>query len=364
MATTWVWAALILSRVASHGLERLRYPGMVPPAWAETIQGVALWPCVVAGVYLTLRTGRQSSAARAVVVAVVTSLIVGVLAGPACVVGALLSPSEAALRAWLDEARPTGSRSWPWLSVIVDFSALYLSCLAIAIGFLSFRTLRHERLRRLSAEAMATRDRLRVLRAQLNAHFLFNALNSIASLNDTEPPASQRLLVQLSDLLRRTLTASEREEHRLSEELAYIETYLHIQQIRLPSRLRWRIRADPHCSMAQVPSLILLPLVENAAVHGPRGGLHVVEIDVDLAYADGYLVMAVTNACHPSSVVQDVRPGLGLRNVRERLQMLYGREAMLVARFMMGGRFNAVIHLPAPRCAVQTHEPSESQCES
>lgn len=365
VATTSVWAALMLSRVVFYGLERLRYPDMVPPVWANAVQGVALWPCVVAGGYLTLRMWRHSSAAPAVAVAVVTSLVVGVLAGLAYVVGALLNPSEAALRAWLNEVRPTGPRSWyGWLSVIVEFNALYLSCLAIAIGFLSFRALMHERLTRLGAEAMATRNRLRVLRAQLNAHFLFNALNSIVSLNDTQPPASQRLLVQLSELLRRTLTASEREEHRLSEELAYIETYLHVQQIRLPSRLRWRTHAVPDCSMAQVPSLILLPLVENAVVHGPRGGTYVVEIDVDVACADGYLVMAVTNTCHASSVVQDAHPGLGLRNVRERLEILHGREARLVAQFVRGNRFQAVIHLPAARCPVQTHEPRESQCES
>ena len=364
LATASMWAALTLSRVLIYGLERLRHPGVVPPVWANAMQGVALWPCVIAGGYLTLRTWRHSSVVPAIAVAVVTSLVVGVLAGLAYVVGSLLNPGEAALREWLNALRVTGAGSWYcWLSVIVEFNALYMSCLAAAVGFLSFRALMHERMTRLTAEAMAALDRLRVLRAQLNPHFLFNALNSIASLNETQSPASQRLLVQLSDLLRRTLMASDREEHRLSEELAYIETYLNIQQIRLPSRLRWRIRTDPRCSAAQVPSLILLPLVENAVVHGPRGGTHIVEIDVDVACTDDCLVMTVTNTGLPLPVVQAAHHGLGLRNVRERLEILYGKDAMLVARFMTASRFQAVVHLPAAR-SIQTREPRESKCES
>jgi hypothetical protein len=330
VATTAVWAVLMLSRVFFYGLERLRYPDLAPPLWTPAIQGLALWPCVVAGSYFTLRTWRNSGVAHAIAVALVTSLIVGVLAG------------------LLNAVRPAGPRTWHWwLSVIVEFNALYLSCLAAAGGFLSFRTLRRERLTRMRAEEESARNRLRVLRAQLNPHFLFNALNSIASLSDTQPQASQRVVVQLSDLLRRTLGASECEEHRLADELAYVETYLQIQQVRLPSRLQWRIRTDPQCPAVQVPSLILLPLVENAVVHGPRGGMHVVEIDIDVACPAGQLVMTVTNTCHPSPAEQGARTGLGLRNVRERLEILYGEEAMLVTQLITPGQFQAVIQLPA-----------------
>jgi hypothetical protein len=364
LATVSVWIALMLSRVFFYGLERFRYPDIVPPVWVHVIQGVALGPCILAGSYLTLRTWRYSGAAPAVAVAIATSLVVGVLAGLIYVLGALLNPGEVSLRAWLGAARPTGAHAWyGWLSVIVEFNTLYLSCLAAVGGFFSFRKLMHERRARLRADAEAARNRQRVLRAQLNPHFLFNALNSIASLNDTQPQVSQRLVVQLSDLLRHTLAASECEQHRLSDELAYVEKYLHIQQVRLPSRLRWRIRADPHCSAAQVPSLILLPLVENAVVHGPRGGMHIVEIDIDVTCPDSQLVMSVTNTSQASPIVQDAHTGLGLRNVRERLEISYGGEAKLVTQFTTEGRFQAVIHLPAAR-PVESPEPWEPQCES
>jgi hypothetical protein len=335
-----VWAALISSRVWFYGLERLRYPDIVPPVWVNALQGVLLWPCVVASGYLTVRAWWRSSDASAIAVAVATSLVVGVLAAVSYV--------------WLEAIRPMDARSWYWwLSVIVEFNALYISCLLAVVGLVCCRTLMHERLMRFTAEAAAERNRLHVLRAQLNPHLLFNALNSIASLSDTQPLASQRLVVQLSDLLRRTLRASECERHPLSEELAFSETYLKIQQVRLPSRLQWRLRTDPRYATAQVPSLILLPLVENAVIHGLRGGMHVVEIDIEVTWRASRLVMTVTNTCHPSPMVEDAHTGLGLRNVRERLRILYGSEATLLTQFKSGSRFQAIIDLPALQCPDQ-----------
>lgn len=363
-ATAPAWAALIFSRVLFYGLERLRFPELVPPVWADAVQGTALWPCVVAGCYLTLRTWRRAGIASAVAVAAGSALGVGVLAGPAYGLGALLSSGWAAFHGWLTLIQRSGPNTWYlWLSVIVEFGALYLSAVAAVVGFLSVRTLMQERVTRLSAEAMAAQNRLRALRAQLNPHFLFNALNSIASLDDTEPRAARQLVMQLSDLLRRTLGASECEEHPLSDELAYVETYLQIQQIRLPSRLRWRIRADPRCLVAQVPSLILLPLVENSVVHGQRGGVHVVEIDIDVACPHDYVIMTVSNTCHPSAIAHP-RLGLGLRNVRERLEVLYGRDAMLCTEFLTTNRFKAVIRLPAPHSPPHVRESRESPCVS
>jgi hypothetical protein len=360
-----MWAALVIIHTLFYGLERLRYPDVVPPGWPDAILGVALTPCVVGGCYLTLRAWRNANAVNAVAVAVVTALVVGVLAGPSYGLGALLSRGEVGFREWLAAIQAPGPRTWYlWLSVIVEFGALYLSCIAAVVGLLSFRTLMHERLTRLNAEAMAARNRLRALRAQLTPHFLFNALNGIASLNDTQPAAAQQLVIQLSDLLRRTLAASEREEHRLADELQYIETYLQIQQVRLPSRLRWRIRADPHCRVARVPSLILLPLVENAVVHGLRGGVHLVKIDIEVTCRLGYLTMIVTNTCHSSPTVQGAHQGVGLRNVRERLNVSYGTEASLVTQLMTASRFQAVVMLPAGYCLAPMHASLESPCES
>jgi hypothetical protein len=347
-----------------YGLERLRFPQLVPPVWADAIQGVVLWPCVAACCYLTLRIWRRANIASAIAVTIGSALVVGVLAGPAYGLGALLSSGWAAFHGWLTLIQASGPSTWYlWLSIIVEFGALYLSAVAAVVGFLSFRTLLQERATRLSAEAMAAQNRLRALRAQLNPHFLFNALNSIANLDDTEPRAARQLVIQLSELLRRTLGASECEEQRLSDELAYVETYLQIQQIRLGSRLRWRIRADPRCLIAQVPSLILLPLVENAVVHGPRGGMHAVEIDIDVACPHGYVVMTVSNTCHPSTI-EHPRAGLGLRNVRERLEVLYGREAMLGTEFMMTNRFKAVVRLPALHYPPRVRESRKAPCVS
>ena len=357
VAAAAVWVALLLSRTLLSGLESLRHPGLAPPILADAIQGVAIAPCVVVGCYVTLRTWAHANAVSAIAVAIVSALIVGVLAWASIGLGALLSPGESGLQA-------SGPRAqYLWLSVLGEFGALYLLCVAAVVGLLSFRALMHERRTRLSAQVLAAQSRLRALRAQLTPHFLFNALNGIASLNDTQPAAAQQLVMLLSDLLRRTMRASEREEQRLADELEYIETYLQIQQVRLPTRLRWRIRADPHCSHARVPSLILLPLVENAVVHGPCGGMHLVDIDIEVTCRSGYLTMMVTNTCRSSPTAEKASEGIGLRNVRERLEVSYGRRALLTAQLITARRFLAVVLLPAGHCLDPMHESQESPCE-
>ncbi len=150
----------------------------------------------------------------------------------------LLNSADEQSRQWLAAFYATSRiRSdvlYPWLSNTVEYGVLYLSCVALMIGYFSFMGLANERRRRTELELEAGRARLRTLRAQLNPHFLFNSLNSIVSLSDTQP-AAQLLVTQLSDLLRRTLEASEQEEQELFEELTYAEEYLEIEQTRQPS---------------------------------------------------------------------------------------------------------------------------------
>lgn len=366
MTVTPVWLVLASGRVLFYGLERLRFPDIVPPVSADAIQGILLWPLVALGCYLTLWTWRRVGLLRTAGVAVLTTLVLGAVARPAYAVASLLSPGGEAAQAWLDSFYSTAPGFlYPWLSNAVEYGVLYLSCVAAAVGFLSFRSLMNERLLRTRVEATAAQERLRALRAQLNPHFLFNTLNSIVSLSDAQSLPAQQLISQLSDLLRRTLRASEREEHELSEELAYAEAYLRIQQVRRPSRIDWRVRVDARCTTASVPSLILLPLVENAVTHGLRGGAHLVEIEIGAECDRTSLVMRVTNTCPaPAPGVSAGHSGLGLRNVRERLAVLFGTRAALVICRPQPDRFEARISLPLrERCAARSRS-EESTCAS
>jgi LytS/YehU family sensor histidine kinase len=272
------------------------------------------------------------------------------LARPAYAIGSLVNSRDAEARHWLDSfyAASSGQPAiwYAWLSNAVEYGVLYLSCVAVALGFFSFMGLTKERRLRADVEAVVDLERLRTLRAQVNPHFLFNSLNSIVSLSAAHP-TTQVLVTQLSDLLRRTLRASECEEHELFEELTYVEEYLEIEQTRQPSRIDWHIRVEAGCARAAVPSLILMPLVENSVTHGLRGGVPGVSIEIVAWRTRDQLVICVGNSCSDALPVRDVtRPGLGLRNVRARLGVLFGTSASLSADRADIGRFEAQINLP------------------
>jgi hypothetical protein len=350
LTVTPVWAVLAFGKVAYYAVERLRFPADVPPVVADTVQSIVLWPLAVFGCYLMLSTWRRRGFAGAAVVALISMVVFGVLARPAYAVGSLLNSEDVAARQWLDSFYMPLSvhpDAWyPWLSNAVEYGVLYLSCLAATLGLFSFVGLTKERALRAQVEATVDKERLRALRAQVNPHFLFNSLNSIVSLSDANPK-TQLLVTQLSDLLRRTLRASESEEHQLFEELTYVEEYLEIEQTRQPSRIDWRIRVEAGCARAAVPSLFLMPLVENSVTHGLRGGARSVSIEIVAWRTRDKLFVCVANTCSESLPTRDVtRPGLGLRNVRTRLAMLFGTTASVSADRADAGRFEVQISLP------------------
>jgi two-component sensor histidine kinase len=349
LTVTAAWAVLASMRVLFYALERMRFPDLVPPVSADAVQVILLWPIVVLGCYLTLMAWRRLGVQWAAAVAIALTLMNGAIARPTYGVATLLiTPSDQWGPVWLKYFHLTLAGSWaPWLANGVEYAVIYISSIAIALGFLSFRNFMNERLLRTKVEAIAAQERLRGLRAQLNPHFLFNTLNSIVSLSDLQPASAQRVMTQLSDLLRRTLHASERDEQALVDELAHAEAYLRIQQIRRPLRITWQVSLTPECSNALVPSLILLPLVENAVTHGLWGGAHAVEIDIEAHAEGGRLVIVVNNTCLRSRALRNPgHSGLGLRNVRERLQVLFGAEGTLEAQRLEPDRFEARLQLP------------------
>jgi hypothetical protein len=350
LTVTPIWAVLAAGRIVYYAFERIRYPADVPPVIADVVQALVLWPIVVLGCYLTIRVWRRQGFSRAGMMALGSTLLFGLLARPAYAVGSLLNAANEQSRQWLVAFyTPAALRAdvlYPWISNTVEYGVLYLSCVALMVGYFSFLGLANERRLRNQLELEAGQARLRTLRAQLNPHFLFNSLNSIVSLSDGQP-AAQLLVTQLSDLLRRTLRASEQEEQELFEELTYAEEYLEIEQTRQPSRVDWRINVDAGCARAAVPSLMLIPLVENAVTHGLRGGVRSVVIDINVWRTRSELFVQVGNTCSISVPTRDAaRQGLGLRNVQQRLDMLFGRDATFRAGRAGDGRFEVQISLP------------------
>jgi len=183
--------------------------------------------------------------------------------------------------------------------------------------------------------AMLTEARLDLLKAQLEPHFLFNTLHSIAELMHHDVEAADRMLTRLSELLRATLEWGGRQEIRVADELALVERYLDIERIRLGHRLTTRIDVDPAALDALVPVFVLQPIVENAVRHAiaPRksGGTLAVKIRPE----DGELKMEIED--DGPGFAADAIERVGLRNTRARLRHFYGADRLYIDRGVLGG---------------------------
>jgi LytS/YehU family sensor histidine kinase len=229
------------------------------------------------------------------------------------------------------------------------------------MGVVAFRQGSVERTARIHAEGQAAVERLRALRAQMNPHFLFNALNSIVGLNRSGCSGSVELTIELADLVRRTTVASEREEHTMAEELGYVAIYLRIQGIR-HAQLRSNIAVDSRCSEALVPTLILLSLIENAVSHGLRG-LHTGTFIEILGECDDSSITVTVRNSAPIAAVADaiLHQGMGLKLLRERLAILYGSAASLSTHRPDPNRFEAAVTMPLRRSRSIDTQPETTQ---
>jgi two-component system, LytTR family, sensor kinase len=187
-------------------------------------------------------------------------------------------------------------------------------------------------------ETQLVQARLDVLKAQLHPHFLFNTLNTISSLVHHDAAAADRMIARLSGLLRRTLDEAGTSEVPLRDELAFLESYLEIEQARFEDRLTVCWAVDPAALDARVPHLILQPLVENAIRHGiaPRAAPGVLRIAAERV--NGSLRLEVRDdGVGLGASPRAAGRGVGLRNTRARLAELYGEDHRLDLREARAG---------------------------
>jgi signal transduction histidine kinase len=180
-----------------------------------------------------------------------------------------------------------------------------------------------------------TEARLAALRMQINPHFLFNTMNAISSLMYIDVAAADKMLEQLSAMLRVSLERGSRQLICLWEEIEFVEMYLSLQDLRYSGKVRQQIRIDPHVHDALIPTMLLQPLIENAYVHGlskvTSGGL----IEVAAHAENGQLIVSVRNngaglAPQGGQIIEG--SGIGLANIRNRLRLHFGDEAQLDMR--------------------------------
>jgi two-component sensor histidine kinase len=198
----------------------------------------------------------------------------------------------------------------------------------LAQGFIYFN-----RTAKLRAEQQATEAQLRLLQGQIEPHFLFNTLANVLSLMELQPDAARRMLETFVDYLRGSLGRLRTEDCTLGDELALVQAYLALLQMRMGERLRFTIDADAGARRAVLPPMLLQPLVENAVHHGLEPKLDGGCVRVTARHQGAQLTIEVRDdGLGPAAAAARRRStsnGMALHNIRERLRMRYGDAASL-----------------------------------
>jgi hypothetical protein len=242
---------------------------------------------------------------------------------------------------------PSGAERAAWSASFISFFLTYGFGVALVSGFNWYQLHRDSELRAAALERVWTTARLTALRMQLSPHTLFNLLHTIRGQINPEPEIARSMVVQLADLLRRLLSAGQRDFSQLSEELSFVRMYLELQQQRFGDRLTVSLPDAGAQPALWVPSLILQPLVENAVLHGLTGHDGPVDIRLEVWLAADRLIMRIINTTASSAVAAG--EGIGLSNVRERLAVQFGARASLSAYRAETTSWMAQITMPALR---------------
>ncbi len=227
-----------------------------------------------------------------------------------------------------------------------DYGILvYFVILLVQHAWNYYERMQAEQVHAAQLQAELAAAQLQALKMQLHPHFLFNTLNTISVLIHENPNVAGRMVELLSDLLRYTLKNSGAQVIALQQELEFLKLYLEIEQTRFGERLQVQMNVAPETLAAQVPNLILQPLVENAIRHGvaKRRGPGVIEISAERD--NGALRLRVRDNGHgPETNSAAENNGIGLANTRTRLQTLYGTKSdFKLERIAEGGALAEIV---------------------
>lgn len=253
-------------------------------------------------------------------------------------------------RVVLNEASLVGPTGMFLLSNFVMLAGVYVLFLA-GVGLVWSLLAIQERERRLAAAQAATQEaQLAALRAQINPHFLFNALNAVTALVGAgRAVEAEAVVARLSEFFRASLVTAPGALLTVEEELDVAGSYLDIESARFGARLKVDIEIDEAAREALIPHFLLQPLVENAVKHGVARSKRPVTVAVSARAEDDHLVLDVSDDAAPDGASPPARStGVGLSNVGQRLAALYGPAAELTAEPLSPG-YRVRIRLPLSR---------------
>lgn len=248
------------------------------------------------------------------------------------------------LAGWADTETPLYLRLFDF--ALADLPRYFITVAIVQIG-LYYSALRSRELELAQLEADLAQAQLQILRSQLDPHFLFNTLNSIAALSIKDPKGAEAMTLQLSRLLRVSLESAASQRISLGEELEFLRNYIAIQQTRFGDRLTVDMDVDPKLLAEPVPSLVLQPLVENAIRHGIARSAAPGHIHIAAARDRDHLrIEIVDNGLGLQSHEPAQGEGMGLSNTRARLQRLYGEDYRFDLDNVAAGGCRVVLYLP------------------
>jgi Histidine kinase len=228
---------------------------------------------------------------------------------------------------------------------IVNWAVLFMIWLAIYFSAIAVRRHREAELRQSELARALQQAELRLLKSQLNPHFLFNALNTVRSLIADQPSRAQRAVTHLANTLRYALRSDQHELVTLAQELDIVADYLALESMRFEDRLAVRYEVPPDAGSVRIPVMLLQTVVENAIKHGiaelPEGGV----LKISAALEQGSLFLEVENP-RPATPSRAAGEGTGLRNSEERLRLLFGSRASLALDLSQASIVKTRIRIP------------------
>lgn len=233
-----------------------------------------------------------------------------------------------------------------WILTSIPWSVfMYFTVLGCVYAFSYFTEAREREASEARLSAQLSEARLGALRMQLHPHFLFNSLNAITVLvREQNTAAASRMLELLGDVLRLVLRADQPHEIPLSDEIAFLEQYLAIEQVRFSDRLRVEWAVEERARSGLVPGFVLQPLVENALKHGIARRAEAGLVEIGARVAGDLLELWVRD--DGGGMAPTTREGVGFWNTRERLRTLYGNQGTMSIETAPGQGLRVVVRLP------------------
>jgi two-component system LytT family sensor kinase len=211
--------------------------------------------------------------------------------------------------------------------------------------FISLSNLSEKNAKEARLESLVKETELKMLRSQINPHFLFNSLNSVSSLTITDPEKAREMVIKLSEFMRYAFSKKDEQPVSLRSELENLRLYLDIEKVRFGDRLSIEENIDGNCLEIKMPVMLLQPLYENAVKHGVYESTESVSIKTQAKTIDGYVKITISNNYDAAPSTRR-GTGTGLQNVARRLELFYGTRASIEA-LKENGIYTVNLYIPA-----------------